>query len=106
MNFINPSKIIALLLLTLLGNVSWAQGFPNKPIRFIVPFPPGGGAESTVRLVAQKMSEGLGQPVVVEALQDEVDDKVVEDGQLLQLLPRPRPRPRPRHTLALCDGYI
>ena len=66
MNFINPSKIIALLLLTLLGNVSWAQGFPNKPIRFIVPFPPGGGAESTVRLVAQKMSEGLGQTVVVE----------------------------------------
>jgi len=66
LNFINPSKIIALLLLTLLGNVSWAQGFPNKPIRFIVPFPPGGGAESTVRLVAQKMSEGLGQPVVVE----------------------------------------
>ena len=40
--------------------------YPSRPIRFIVPFPPGGGAESTARLIGQKMSEGLGQPVVIE----------------------------------------
>ena len=34
--------------------------YPSRPIRFIVPFPPGGGAEATARLVGQKMSEGLG----------------------------------------------
>jgi tripartite-type tricarboxylate transporter receptor subunit TctC len=45
-----------------------AQGaaWPNRPIRFIVPFPPGGGAEATARIVAQKMSESLGQPMVIE----------------------------------------
>ncbi len=41
--------------------------YPNRPIRFIVPFPPGGGAEATARVVAQKMSEGLGQPIVIES---------------------------------------
>ena len=40
--------------------------WPSRPIRFIVPFPPGGGAEATARLVGQKMSEGLGTPVVIE----------------------------------------
>ncbi len=51
--------------------VSWAapahaQGFPTKPIRLVVGFPPGGGIDFTARLIAQGMSEGLGQPVVVE----------------------------------------
>ena len=41
--------------------------YPNRPIRFIVPFPPGGGAEATARVVAQKMREGLGQPIVIES---------------------------------------
>ena len=40
--------------------------YPSRPIRFIVTYPPGGGAESTARLIGQKMSEGLGQPVVIE----------------------------------------
>jgi len=40
--------------------------FPNRPVRMVVPFPPGGGAEATARIVAQRMSEGLGQPVVIE----------------------------------------
>ncbi|HEX3098913.1 MAG TPA: tripartite tricarboxylate transporter substrate binding protein [Usitatibacter sp.] len=43
-----------------------AQGFPAKPIRLIVTYPPGGGADLMARLIAPKMAETLGQPVVVE----------------------------------------
>lgn len=43
-----------------------AQSFPSRPIRLIVGFPPGGGIDFTARLIAQGMSEGLGQQVVVE----------------------------------------
>ena len=43
-----------------------AQSFPQKPIKWIVPFPPGGPTDSFSRPVAQKLSEILGQPVVVE----------------------------------------
>ena len=44
----------------------WGQAFPNRPIRLIVAFAPGGIADTIGRSVAQKMSEKLGQPVVVE----------------------------------------
>lgn len=43
-----------------------AAGFPNKPLRWIVPFPPGGPTDSFSRPVAQKLGEILGQPVIVE----------------------------------------
>ncbi len=43
-----------------------AQGYPNRPIRFIVPFPPGGGNDIVGRIVAHKLNEGLGVPVVVD----------------------------------------
>src|SRR5437667_7807097 len=43
-----------------------AQAYPNRPIRLIVPFPPGGSSDSVARVVVQKFSEGLGQPVVIE----------------------------------------
>jgi tripartite-type tricarboxylate transporter receptor subunit TctC len=43
-----------------------AQSFPSKPIRVIVPFPPAAVLDTMGRLVAQKMSESVGQPVVVE----------------------------------------
>ena len=40
--------------------------FPSRPLKIVVPFGPGGVADLTVRSVAQKMSEGLGQPIVIE----------------------------------------
>ena len=44
----------------------WAQAFPSRPIRLIVAFAPGGIADTIGRSIGQKMSEKLGQPVVVE----------------------------------------
>src|SRR5690349_9848048 len=43
-----------------------AQPYPSKPVRFVLPYPPGGGSDTIGRPLAQKMSEGLGQQVVVE----------------------------------------
>lgn len=43
-----------------------AQQYPNRPIRFIVPFPPGGGNDIVGRIVAQRLHEALGQTVVVD----------------------------------------
>ena len=50
----------------LLAGAASAQPYPTKPIRFIVPYPPGGGTDIVARLVAAKMGESLGKPVVVE----------------------------------------
>ena len=45
---------------------AWAQSFPNKPIRLIAPFAPGGALDLIARGVGTKLSESVGQPVVVE----------------------------------------
>jgi tripartite-type tricarboxylate transporter receptor subunit TctC len=48
------------------SSAAWAQGFPARPIRLVVPYPPGGASDVTARLLAQKLSEAWGQPVTVE----------------------------------------
>jgi tripartite-type tricarboxylate transporter receptor subunit TctC len=55
-----------LLLLLAFTPLAWGQSYPAKPIHLIVPFPPGGPTDIVGRLVAQKISDGVGQPVVVE----------------------------------------
>ena len=43
-----------------------AQTFPSRPITLVVPFPPGGSTGIVARVIAEKMSETLGQPVVID----------------------------------------
>jgi tripartite-type tricarboxylate transporter receptor subunit TctC len=50
----------------LLAGVAWAQPYPNKPIKIIVPYPPGGTSDILARAVGQKLTEAWGQPVLVE----------------------------------------
>lgn len=60
-------KLAALLMIGILPwSVALAQSFPTKPIRLVVPYPPGGGADGNARLLSQPMSAILGQPIVVE----------------------------------------
>jgi tripartite-type tricarboxylate transporter receptor subunit TctC len=54
------------LLLALVCSGAFAQGYPNKPVRIIVPFPPGGATDIVTRVVAQKLTEVWGQSVIVE----------------------------------------
>jgi tripartite-type tricarboxylate transporter receptor subunit TctC len=58
--------IAAAMPLAFAASVAVAQGYPSKPIRIIVPFPPGGSADLVARTVAQKMSENIKQPVVID----------------------------------------
>ena len=54
-------------LLALLATTSMAQSpFPNKPVKLIVPFPPGGGNDVIARVIGQKLSDRWGQPVVID----------------------------------------
>lgn len=48
------------------ANCAFAQGYPNKPIRMIVPFAAGGGVDFVARILAQKVGESIGQQIVVE----------------------------------------
>jgi Uncharacterized protein conserved in bacteria len=56
----------AVLLATAPGIRAQTESWPAKPIRFIVPYPAGGGADAVGRLVAQKLGAALGQQVIVE----------------------------------------
>ncbi len=61
-------KLLGSIVLVLMGGASivLAQSYPSKPIRVIVPFPAGGPSDVGMRLIAQKMTESMGQQVLVD----------------------------------------
>jgi tripartite-type tricarboxylate transporter receptor subunit TctC len=59
-------KVLAAALLAAASMGVGAQGWPQKPVRFIVPFPPGGATDIAARLLAEKLGQIWGQSVVVE----------------------------------------
>src|SRR5918911_5000914 len=60
------SRLIAFALALLITAVARAQNYPDRPIRFYVGFPPGGSTDLISRVLGQKLSERVKQPVVVE----------------------------------------
>lgn len=83
--------ILATLALAALGpSQAFAQAYPTKPVRLIVPFPPGGSTDIVARIVAQKLGERIGQPLVVEnrggaggTIGTEAVAKATPDGYIL-----------------------
>ena len=57
----------ALAVVATAAGTAAAQGYPAKPIRFVITYPTGGGSDYTVRPIAQKLTERWGQPVFVES---------------------------------------
>lgn len=63
---INPILKTTLLALSFIALTAAAQPYPNRPVKVIIPFPPGGTLDTVGRMLAQKLSEQMGQPFVVE----------------------------------------
>jgi tripartite-type tricarboxylate transporter receptor subunit TctC len=85
--------IIAAALVGSISSVAIAQDYPTRPIRFLQGFAAGGNADAITRVLADEMSKGLGQPVIVEArpgaggnLASDQTAKAQPDGYTLVLL--------------------
>jgi len=76
------------------GLPAHAQSFPNKPLKIIVPYPPGGSSDIIARAISQPLSDSLGQPVIVE-------NRPGANGNLgADLVAKSAPD---GHTVLLCD---
>ncbi|MBL8382271.1 MAG: tripartite tricarboxylate transporter substrate binding protein [Burkholderiales bacterium] len=60
------SIVLSLCAALACGSAAQAQTWPTKPVRFVVPYPPGGSLDQVARALADRMKDGLGQPVLVE----------------------------------------
>lgn len=58
--------LVGACLLVLFGPGVWAQAWPTKPVRIVLQFPPGGSTDAVARILAQSLTQSLGQPVLIE----------------------------------------
>src|SRR5262249_15084798 len=63
-NFLHLAAVAAVL--PVVSRIAWAQAYPSRPVRIVVGFAAGGGADIVARLIGQWLSERLGQPFVIE----------------------------------------
>jgi tripartite-type tricarboxylate transporter receptor subunit TctC len=85
-------KVAALCLSMLAAAPAWTQAYPNRPVRLIVPFPPGGGSDYMARAIQAELSARLKQPVILDnrggaggTLGTDIAAKSAPDGYTLAL---------------------
>src|SRR6266702_3569345 len=59
-------RALAVVLLMIASMAAWAQGYPDRPLRLVVGFPPGGSGDFLARIIAEELTREIGQPVVVD----------------------------------------
>ena len=84
---INPGIFAAAALIVFAGAAAAQQPYPNKPLRFIVPYAPGGSTDLLARLLGPRLTESWGQPVIVDnrpgagsSIASEITAKAPADG--------------------------
>src|SRR5215210_5079400 len=89
-------RVAAALSLCLLASSAYAQSYPAKPVRLIVPFAAGGSTDIIARVLGQKLNEMWGQPVLVDnraggstVIGTEIVAKSAPDGHTLLVTPAP-----------------
>jgi tripartite-type tricarboxylate transporter receptor subunit TctC len=93
----NPARrALIALALPLVAGAAFAQAWPSKPITVVVPFPPGGPTDVATRIVAQKMSQGLKQNILIDnrsgasgTIGAAVAAKAAPDGYTFMMLATP-----------------
>ena len=86
-------RMIAVALVYATMSTAFGAEYPDKPVRFIIPYPPGGNADLMARRVAQRLAEALGQPFVSDnrggaggAIGEELGARAVPDGYTIVLV--------------------
>ena len=84
------TSTVILICVSMLSSIAFAQQWPSRPIKIIVPFPPGQGADIITRIIAERLAPALGQQIIVDnrpgagaALGTEMGAKSAPDGYTL-----------------------